>query len=166
MSKEIIEEIIDLLEENVGQYHDDKDRIFALVRWEKYIKALTLLKQQPPAGEFTKKNREYFTVLPEELCDSLIQKAVRKCCLVIQEACDIIDRAESLNADLLEACNNSPAPNYFSTFADFAEECTEKASMAIYKGKFITLATFLRSCENRAITMQAAIAKAKSEVKE
>lgn len=65
--------------------------------------------------------------------------------------------------DLLEACLNSPAPNMIAFFADFAEECTKKPSMAVYKSKFVGLATFLRSCKNRAERMQAVIIKAKKE---
>ena len=66
--------------------------------------AITLLKQQPTASEFTKENRSYFTLLPEEECDTLIQKAVRHCSLVIQEACDRLDTSEASRKELLEAC--------------------------------------------------------------
>lgn len=62
---------------------------------------------------------------------------------------------------LLAACKNSPAAEMFVSFANFAEQCTEKPSMAVYKSRFLGLATFLRSCVDRAEKMKAAIAKAK-----
>ena len=62
--------------------------------------------------------------------------------------------------ELLEACKNSPASNMFTRFAKFAEECTEKPSMAVYKLNFMAMATFLRSCENNSQKVEAAIAKA------
>ena len=65
--------------------------------------------------------------------------------------------------DLLAACKNSPAPNMFTLFTHFAEECSEKPSMAVYKMNFLKLATFLRSCTDRAEKTMQAIAKAESE---
>jgi len=43
-------------------------------------------------GDFVKKNRKYFIVAEEEPDDTIAQQATRQCSLVIQEACDIIDR--------------------------------------------------------------------------
>jgi len=69
---------------------------------------------------------------------------------------------EQQRDDLLAACENFPTANQINLFANFAEECTEKPSMAIYKGRFMTLAAFLRSCEDRVKKVEAAIAKAQS----
>lgn len=68
--------------------------------------ALQLLtKEQPPASEFTKEKRRYFTVLPEELCDSLAQKTARHCSLTIQELCDRLDTSEAAIKELVEVCD-------------------------------------------------------------
>ena len=75
----------------------------------------------------------------------------------------IIERLEASRKELLAACENTPATNMFSLFADFAEECFTKPSMAVYRNQFTGLATFLRSCVDRAEKMEAAIAKAKKE---
>ncbi len=57
---------------------------------------------------------------------------------------------------MVEVCKDSPAPNFFSQFADFAEECMLKPNMAVYRRRFAGLTTFLRSCQNRsAKTLQA-----------
>lgn len=61
---------------------------------------------------------------------------------------------EKLNDNLFEICKKSPAPNFFANFAQWAEECSEKVSMVVYKQKFITMATFLRACENNANKIQ------------
>lgn len=54
-------------------------------------KFITLLKQQPPAGEFTKEAREKVTEHRIIVGNYLL------------EACDRLDRAEAINKDLLEA---------------------------------------------------------------
>ena len=82
-----------------------------------------------------------------------------------KEKCEEITRRWNSQPDLLTACENSPTDNMFSIFADFAEECFSKPSMAVYRNKFIGLATFLRSCEDRAQKIEAAIAKAKKGIK-
>jgi len=73
-----------------------------------------------------------------------------------------LDQAEASKVELLTVCKNSPNANMFSLFADFAEECFTKPSMAVYRNKFNGLATFLRSCQDRAEKMEAAIAKYQS----
>lgn len=67
--------------------------------------------------------------------------------------------------DLLKALKKGAAPNSFAIFANFAEDCMTKPSMAIYKGQFTGLATFLRSCVDRSEKTLQAIAKAESEIK-
>ena len=61
------------------------------------------------------------------------------------------------------ALKRSPAPNIFAQFADFAEECMTKPSMAVYKGHFSGLAIFLRSCEGRAEESLAILARTAKE---
>lgn len=65
--------------------------------------------------------------------------------------------------DLLAVCKKGPAPNVFAQFADFAEECMTKPSMAVYKGHFSGLAVFLRSCVSRSEESLQALAKAEKE---
>ena len=65
---------------------------------------------------------------------------------------------------LVEALEKGPAPNVFSQFADFAEECMTKPSMAVYKGHFSGLAIFLRSCVSRSEEALQALAKAKEVI--
>ena len=59
--------------------------------------ALALLKQQPTAGEFTKKIRSFVKLYENET-------PRRAEITFLQEACDRLDRAESINKDLLTAC--------------------------------------------------------------
>lgn len=51
-------EVIELLKHS-GRWNDDNGQTFALVRWANYDQALTLLRQKPKAGEFTKEIREF-----------------------------------------------------------------------------------------------------------
>jgi len=88
------------------------------------------------------------TNIPHEQSVPLIQEVVRRC---------------NCHDQLLEACKHSPAPNFFADFANFAEECSEKRSMAIYKGRFLALTTFLRSCVDRSEKMLAALAAVKGD---
>lgn len=122
--------------------------------------ALELLKQQPPAGDFTKECQQWLNGLSETTESGYVLFETGK---LLRRACARLDTSEASKADLLEACENSPAADMFVSFANFAEQCTEKPSMAIYKGRFLGLATFLRSCVDRAEKMEAAIAKAKKE---
>lgn len=62
--------------------------------------------------------------------------------------------------ELVEACKNSPAPNFFADFANFADDCSQNPNMTVYKPKFIALAVFLRSCTDRAEQILVALAKA------
>lgn len=50
---------------------------------------------------------------------------------------------------LVKALENSPSPPTFATFTSFAENFITNSSMAVYKGRFRALATFLRSCQDR-----------------
>ncbi|HUS89753.1 MAG TPA: hypothetical protein VMW91_10435 [Desulfosporosinus sp.] len=59
--------------------------------------ALALLKQQPPAGEFTKKIRAFIKLYENEL-------PKRAEITFLEEACDRLDTVEALNAELLAAC--------------------------------------------------------------
>lgn len=70
--------------------------------------------------------------------------------------------------DLLKALKNGASPDIFAQFAqfaNFAEECMAKPSMAIYKTQFAGLATFLISCVGRSEEALQAIAEAEKEVK-
>ncbi len=68
-----------------------------------------------------------------------------------------------LVGEMETALKRSPAPNIFAQFADFAEECMTKPSMAVYKGHFSGLAIFLRSCEGRAEESLAILARTAKE---
>lgn len=63
--------------------------------------ALTLLKQQPAAGDFTKECRE---LLRKGVVDEQWEIAT-----LLRKACDRLDRAESTNKDLLAACKFAKA---------------------------------------------------------
>ena len=77
---------------------------------------------------------------------------------------DVMVVAKSNSHDaLLKACKNSPSQKFFADFALLAESFSQKPTLAIYKPRFIALATFLRSCESRATKMEAVIAEAKGE---
>jgi len=72
-------------------------------------------KQQPTAWEFTKEIREKLTINPCETTECKLNSTDKECieCLEdavfdmgndLRKACDIIDSAESINADLLTIC--------------------------------------------------------------
>ena len=87
-----IQEIIDLLEKA-------KEDVFSARAMEAVDQALTLLKQQPTAGEFRQK----------VTCALLDSRSIEEQCKValklLHEAEDIIDTVEAINKDLLEACD-------------------------------------------------------------
>lgn len=120
--------------------------------------ALAILKEQPSAGEFTKKCREKYGYKFMKVCRWNIH-----CGKAFKEACDIIDTSEASRKDLLEACLTSHKPIWFSEYATFAEVCSLKPTMAVYKQRFVGLAKFLRSCVGEAEKIEAAIAKAQKE---
>jgi hypothetical protein len=125
-----IQEIIDLLE-SIIKYYTKKD---GCSRAPMYVKqqvdqALTLLKQQPTAGEFTKTIRHnlrvqsragdthrlgnIYTELLKKACDRLDTetevslKSLEACTLANIENAKLqsrLDTAEAINKDLLEAC--------------------------------------------------------------
>ena len=96
-----------------------------LRRWIGNInQALTLLKQQPTAGEFTKNIREDFSDLPEGMMDYTIASLL--------EACDIIDTAEAIKKDLLEACEELIENEPFGVTPYF-DEALRKVEAAIAK---------------------------------
>lgn len=117
-------EIIDLLENVVQRYRCpvcakySGDSNSPSKHWNDCPvgQALNLLKQQPPAGEFTKEFRisiDVVNVAERELANYHIHEGLPKpeisqpwkdLILKGAEACDIIDRAEASNADLLAAC--------------------------------------------------------------
>jgi len=104
--------------------------------------------------------------IPNQMCPyCFVGKAVIKCYdkttkVQLGDYNKLKEKAES-HDDLLAACEKFPTANMFSLFADFAEECFTKPSMAVYRNKFNGLATFLRSCESRAKQAEAVLPKAK-----
>lgn len=145
------EKAIELLEKTISQLPIILINIPTRVSIEKALAKLRKDPEQPIASEFTTNMR---------LLIKQFDHLSRKYSL---EICDRLDNAKASHKDLLAACENSPAANMFSLFADFAEECFTKPSMAVYRNQFTGLATFLRSCVDRAEKMEAAIAKAKKE---
>ena len=100
-----IQEIIDLLEKASGdiceaQMSREKFDSLSLAR-QKIAHALTLFKQQPTAGEFTKKLRNDIGKYKYGYQDKLKVSAIVE---QSEELCDRLDRAEAINKELLEAC--------------------------------------------------------------
>lgn len=100
--------------------------------------------KQSTAGEWTKEKRRYFTLLPEEECETLVLKVTRHCSLVIHEACDRLDRAEAENKSLnyqLECTKNhyKRSKEYAARYINMLMECFnfdegEKANLSALAG--------------------------------
>ena len=89
MSKEIID-LLEKIQSNLKLclLHNHEEE-------QKYVdQALTLLKQQPTAGEFTKKIRSFVKMYENEI-------PKRAEITFLKEACDRLNRAEAINKDLL-----------------------------------------------------------------
>ncbi len=105
--------------------------------WEVANQALLLLKQQPPAGDFTKewmRKLENAVALfkmgknPDEWFQSIVTS--------FREACDRLDRAEAINKDLLEACESVWNDTKGLSPSDYVKRDTfEKIKTAIAKAK-------------------------------
>jgi len=114
------------------------------------------------AIELLEKVLEIKSRISPDYSEHTIKLAADEMMVFVEDALILLNQAEAINAELLTACETFPAPNIISVYADFAEECSEKPSMAIYKAKFNGLCAFLRSCEDRAEKIEAAIAKYQS----
>jgi len=114
-------EIIDLLERAKKEHNDDC--ILCAVKDTAIELALGLLKQQPPAGEFTKEARK----TAENIYSNNPNVWPSKPCLssYIKEACDRLDRVEVINADLLTACKH-----FYSEFSDYGRICNPNSIVA------------------------------------
>jgi hypothetical protein len=82
--------------ENALLKHND-DCLLCALKDTRITEALEFMKQQPPAGEWTKKIRDFIKLYENEL-------PKRAEITFLEEACVIIDRAEASNKDLVTAC--------------------------------------------------------------
>ena len=129
------QEVIELLEKAIERLSVIDTMSECLVR-----QALESLKQQPAAGEFTKNIRDVLAIMKG---DGKFHQ------IVMEEACDRLDRAESTNKDLLEACIS-----FCQEFSDYGRitnpKTTDWRHSQEYKEQIIN-------------KFEAAIAKAKKE---
>ena len=111
---------------------------------EKIRKAIVLLKQQPTAGEFTKKVR-LSVQSRKDIIAKIIDVRILAVIGWIPQLCDRLDRAEALNADLLAACeawmkvesemrDKNPCPD-LALRAHYRKEAVKLTEAAIAKVK-------------------------------
>lgn len=99
MSKEAIEKLEIIFAIVYNEEPDDNEPLASYPRIKKLAnETLTLLKQQPPAGEFTKKWRKNVVFMGMQHFSS---PRLNMAAEGLLEACDIIDRLEAEKADLV-----------------------------------------------------------------
>jgi len=86
----------DILSEALKKHTVNKNRNWGEPDEDGVVEHIPNLKQQPPAGEWTKEMRKKWALRPKVISPSIAAKD-------IFEACDIIDQAEADKADLLTA---------------------------------------------------------------
>ena len=128
-------EIIDLLEDAKKQHNDDC--ILCAVKDTRINSALALLKQQPPAGEFTKDFRERISRYRKTHVLSHVPYTVG----ILnrgEKLCVRLDTAEAINAELLTAfkryATHDPDCHKISRFG-VDNDCTCGFDKALIKSK-------------------------------
>jgi len=97
--------IIDLLEKAIEGTTLLPDRAYYRINPDKYNKAIALLKQQPPVGEFTKSIREKLGNDPDPPTAYHWERLDKYwLCRNLFKLCDHLDRSEASKAKLLGLC--------------------------------------------------------------